>query len=127
MKQRVLAVQAGFKGKLDNLGAAGPVGLGVRFYHTSRYDFEKLLVAAPHVAQNLRNLHHQVQPQHARGAREVRLRQHLLRSSTKRAFSFQVVQRFGDRKVDLHLEAVDNAAMGTIFEELIRGAKREPR
>ena len=33
---------------------------------------------------------------------------------------FQVVQRFGDPKVDLHPDAVDNAAMGTIFEELIR-------
>ncbi len=27
---------------------------------------------------------------------------------------------FGDRKVDLHPDAVDNAAIGTIFEELIR-------
>ena len=33
---------------------------------------------------------------------------------------FQVLQRFGDPKVDLHPDAVDNAAMGTIFEELIR-------
>ena len=33
---------------------------------------------------------------------------------------FQVVQRFGDPQVDLHPDAVDNAAMGTIFEELIR-------
>ena len=33
---------------------------------------------------------------------------------------FQVVQRFGDPKVNLHPDAVDNAAMGTIFEELIR-------
>ena len=33
---------------------------------------------------------------------------------------FQVVQRFGDPRVDLHPDAVDNATMGTIFEELIR-------
>ena len=33
---------------------------------------------------------------------------------------FQVVQRFGDPQVDLHPDAVDNAAMGTLFEELIR-------
>ena len=33
---------------------------------------------------------------------------------------FQVVQRFGDPQVNLHPDAVDNAAMGTIFEELIR-------
>ena len=33
---------------------------------------------------------------------------------------FQVMQRFGDPRVDLHPDAVDNATMGTIFEELIR-------
>ena len=33
---------------------------------------------------------------------------------------FQVVQRFGDPQVNLHPDAVDNATMGTIFEELLR-------
>ena len=34
---------------------------------------------------------------------------------------FHVLERFRDpNKVDLHPDAVDNAAMGTIFEELIR-------
>ena len=33
---------------------------------------------------------------------------------------FQVVQRFGDPKVNLHPDEVDNFTMGTIFEELIR-------
>jgi type I restriction enzyme M protein len=33
---------------------------------------------------------------------------------------FQVVQRFGDPKVNLHPDAIDNFTMGTVFEELIR-------
>ena len=35
-------------------------------------------------------------------------------------FLFQVVQRFGDPKVNLHPDVIDNFTMGTIFEELIR-------
>ena len=30
------------------------------------------------------------------------------------------MQRFGDPKVQLHPDAIDNSTMGTIFEELIR-------
>ena len=33
---------------------------------------------------------------------------------------FQVLQRFGDPKVNLHPDEIDNFTMGTIFEELIR-------
>ncbi len=33
---------------------------------------------------------------------------------------FLVVQRFGDPKVQLHPDRIDNSTMGTIFEELIR-------
>ena len=41
---------------------------------------------------------------------------------------FQVVQQFGTPKVDVHRDAVDKAAMSTIFEELIgkfKGALNE--
>ena len=38
---------------------------GFAFYNTSRYDFEKLLADAPHIAQNLRHL--QVGPLHEVG------------------------------------------------------------
>ena len=33
---------------------------------------------------------------------------------------FQVLQRFGDPKVNLHPDVIDNFTMGTVFEELIR-------
>ena len=54
-KRKVLAVQARFKGRLDNLDPQLRCASGFAFYNTSRYDFEKLLADAPHVAQNLRN------------------------------------------------------------------------
>ena len=74
-KTKVLETQARFKGKLENLGPQLRAASGFAFYNTSRYDFEKLLADAPHLAANLRN-HRWLQPEHVRGAREVRLRQH---------------------------------------------------
>ena len=118
-KQKVLAVQARFKGKLDNLDPQLRRASGFAFYNTSRYDFEKLLADAPHIAQNLRNYIAGFSP----NMREVLERfdfDNTISKLDEAGLIFQVVQRFGDPKVDLHPDAVDNAAMGTIFEELIR-------
>ncbi len=54
-KQTVLGVDARFKGRLDNPDRQLRRASGFAFYNTSRYDFEKLLADAPHIAQNLRN------------------------------------------------------------------------
>ncbi|MDE2925532.1 MAG: type I restriction-modification system subunit M N-terminal domain-containing protein [Acidobacteriota bacterium] len=54
-KPKVLEVQARFRGKLENLDNLLQRASGFGFYNTSRYDFEKLLADAPHIAQNLRN------------------------------------------------------------------------
>ena len=118
-RQKVLGVQARFKGKLDNLDPQLPRASGFAFYNTSRYDFEKLLADAPHVAQNLRNYIAGFSP----NMREVLEKfdfDNTISKLDEAGLLFQVVQRFGDPKVDLHPDAVDNAAMGTIFEELIR-------
>ena len=64
-------------------------------------------------------IYRRVQPQHARGARGVRLRQHHLearRGGPALPGRAAVRRPQGRRPPD----AVDNAAMGTIFEELIR-------
>ena len=50
-KRRVLAVQARYAGKIDNLDPQLRRASGFAFYNTSRYDFEKLLADAPHIAQ----------------------------------------------------------------------------
>ena len=118
-KRKVLAVPARFKGKLDNLDPQLRRASGFAFYNTSRYDFGKLLADAPHVAQNLRNYIAGFSP----NMREVLEKfdfDNTISKLDEAGLLFQVVQRFGDPKVDLHPDAVDNAAMGTIFEELIR-------
>ena len=118
-KQKVLSVQARFKGRLDNLDPQLRRASGFAFYNTSRYDFGKLLADAPHVAQNLRNYIAGFSP----NMREVLEKfdfDNTISKLDEAGLLFQVVQRFGDPKVDLHPDAVDNAAMGTIFEELIR-------
>ena len=55
-KEKVLRKQAELRGKkLENLDPQLRKVSGFAFYNTSRYDFEKLLADAPHVAANLRN------------------------------------------------------------------------
>ena len=118
-KQKVLAVQARFKGKLDNLDPQLRRASGFAFYNTSRYDFEKLLADAPHIAQNLRNYIAGFSP----NMREVLEKfdfDNTISKLDEANLLFLVVQRFGDPRVNLHPDSVDNAAMGTIFEELIR-------
>ena len=118
-RRRVLAVQARFKGRLDNLDPQLRRASGFAFYNTSRYDFEKLVADAPHVAQNLRNYLAGFSP-NMREVLEMFDFDNTISKLDEAGLLFQVVQRFGDPKVDLHPDAVDNAAMGTIFEELIR-------
>ena len=118
-KPKVLAVQARFKGKLDNLDPQLRRASGFAFYNTSRYDFEKLLADAPHVAQNLRNYIAGFSP----NMREVLEKfdfDNTIAKLDEAGLLFLVVQRFGDPQVNLHPDAVDNTTMGTIFEELIR-------
>ncbi len=54
-KEKVLQTVGKFKGKLENLDPQLRRASGFAFYNTSRYDFEKLLADAPHLAANLRN------------------------------------------------------------------------
>ena len=115
----VLAVQAKYKGRLDNLDPQLRRASGFAFYNTSRYDFEKLLADAPHIAQNLRNYIAGFSP----NMREVLEKfdfDNTIAKLDEAGLLFLVVQRFGDPQVNLHPDEVDNFTMGTIFEELIR-------
>ena len=90
---------------------------GFAFYNTSRYDFERLLADAPNVAPNLRNYI----AGFSSNMREVLERfdfDNTISRLDESGLLFQVLERFGG--VDLHPDQIDNAAMGTIFEELIR-------
>ena len=117
-KEKVLAKQAELRGKkLENLDPQLRRASGFAFYNTSRYDFDKLLGDAPHVAANLRNYIAGFSP----NMREVLERfdfDNTISKLQEAGLLFQVLERF--KNVDLHPSRIDNATMGTIFEELIR-------
>jgi type I restriction enzyme M protein len=117
-KERVLARQAELRGKgLEDLDAQLRRASGFAFYNTSRYDFEKLLADAPHLAANLRNYIAGFSP----NMREVLEKfdfDNTISKLDEAGLLFQVLERF--KNVDLHPDKVDNPTMGTIFEELLR-------
>ena len=117
-KGAVLERQAEFRGRgLENLHRQLCCASGFAFYNTSRYDFERLLADAPNAAANLRNYI----AGFSHNMREVLERfdfDNTISKLDEAGLLFQVLEMFGS--VDLHPDNIDNAAMGTIFEELIR-------
>ncbi len=117
-KEKVLATQAKLRGKgLQDLKRDLGTASGHAFYNTSRYDFEKLLADAPHLATNLRNYI----AGFSANMREVLEKfdfDNTISKLDEGGLLFQVVERF--KNVDLHPDRVDNPTMGMIFEELIR-------
>src|SRR6267143_3103595 len=116
-KTKVMETQARFKGKIDDLGGQLRKASGFAFYNTSRYDFDKLLADAPHLAANLRNYIAGFSP----NMREVLEKfdfDNTISKLDEAGLLFQVLERF--KKAELHPDRVDNATMGTIFEELLR-------
>jgi type I restriction enzyme M protein len=117
-KEKVLKRQAELRGKgLQDPDAQLRKASGFAFYNTSRYDFDKLLGDAPHLAANLRNYIAGFSP----NMREVLERfdfDNTISKLDEAGLLFQVLERF--KNIDLHSDKVDNATMGTIFEELIR-------
>jgi type I restriction enzyme M protein len=117
-KDRVLKRQAELKGRgLEDMDAQLRRASGFAFYNTSRYDFDKLLADAPHLAANLRNYIAGFSP----NMREVLERfdfDNTISKLEEAGLLFQVVERF--RNVDLHPDRIDNPTMGTVFEELLR-------
>ena len=117
-KKKVLERQGQLKGKgLEDLDAQLRRASGFAFYNTSRYDFEKLLADAPHLAANLRNYIAGFSP----NMREVLDKfdfDNTISKLNDSGLLFQVLERF--KNVDLHPDKIDNPTMGTIFEELIR-------
>jgi type I restriction enzyme M protein len=117
-KEKVLRKQAELRDrKLENLDPQLRRASGFAFYNTSRYDFEKLLGDAPHLAANLRNYIAGFSP----NMREVVERfdfDNTISKLDEAGLLFKVLERF--KNVDLHPETIDNSTMGTIFEELIR-------
>jgi type I restriction enzyme M protein len=117
-KERVLKRQAELRGRgLQDLREQLCKASGFAFYNTSRYDFDKLLADAPHLAANLRNYI----AGFSQNMREVLEKfdfDNTISKLDEAGLLFQVLERF--KNVDLHPDKVDNPTMGMIFEELIR-------
>ncbi len=116
-RDRVREANAKWHGKVNNPDQQLRHASGFAFYNTSRYDFETLLQDAPNLAANLRNYIAGFSP----NMREVLEKFDFDNTITRlddAGLLFLVMERF--KSVDLHPNNVDNATMGTIFEELLR-------
>jgi len=117
-KEKVLRRKEELRGRgLQDLDGQLRKASGFAFYNTSRYDFDKLRADAPQLAANLRNYI----AGFSQNMREVLERfdfDNTISKLDEAGLLFKVLERF--KAVDLHPNAVDNPAMGTIFEELIR-------
>ena len=117
-KAKVLTRQAELKAKgLVDLHQQLCAASGFAFYNTSQYDFDRLVQDAPHAAENLRNYI----AGFSANMREVIEKfdfDNTITKLTESGLLFKVLERF--RSVDFHPDVIDNARMGTIFEELIR-------
>jgi len=116
-RSEVLRINAEYKGRLENPDQLLRNASGFAFYNTSQYDFERLVKDAPNVAANLRNYI----AGFSDNMREVVEKfdfDNTISKLDESGLLFKVLERF--KNVDLHPDRVDNATMGTIFEELIR-------
>lgn len=116
-KEAVLEAYNTYGKKLDNPDALLRKASGYAFYNTSRYDFERLVADPSNLAANLRhyitcfspNMREVVEKFKFDGTIDALVEADLL---------YLVMERF--KNVDLSPESIDNHAMGTVFEELIR-------
>src|SRR2546427_7708529 len=112
-KEKVLRKQAELRDKkLQNLDPQLRKVSGFAFYNTSRYDFDKLLADAPHLAANLRNYIAGFSP----NMREVLEKfdfDNTISKLDEAGLLFQVLERF--KNVGLHPDATDTPPTGTTF------------
>jgi len=117
-KAEVLARQAQLKSKgLQDLHDQLCSASGFKFYNTSKYDFDRLSDDAPDLANNLRKYI----AGFSDNMREVVEKfdfDNTISKLDEAGLLFKVLERF--KSIDLHPNKIDNATMGTIFEELIR-------
>lgn len=92
---------------------------GVGFYNTSRFTMESLLDDADDIKDNLVNYVTSFSADMLDVFKHFKIFD-VIEKLDANDLLFQIVERFCDPRVDLSPAAVDNAAMGDIYEELIR-------
>lgn len=90
---------------------------GYAFYNISRYDFRRLLADSHNISSNLRNYISGFS-YNMRDVLEKFDFDNTIDKLDEAGLLFRVLDRFCN--IDLHPDSIDNATMGTIFEELIR-------
>ena len=129
-KAKVLKVQATYKDKIENLDRQLQRASGFAFYNTSRYDFERLLADAPHIAANLRNYIAGFSP----NMREVLEKfdfENTIAKLDESGLLFQVVQTVrrsaGEPPPELGRQLHDGYDLRGAHPQVQRSAEREPR
>ncbi|MCX6024212.1 MAG: class I SAM-dependent DNA methyltransferase, partial [Chloroflexi bacterium] len=87
------------------------------FYNTSPFDFRRLLDDPKNIGANLRSYINGFSENMREVVEKFKLRS-TIETLEEKGLLFQLIQKFAS--VDLHPDHVDNHAMGTVFEELIR-------
>ena len=116
-KPDVLAALAEIGDQVEDIDDLLFLKSGFAFYNKSLYDFDLLLGDAPQLAGNLRNYIAGFSDK----MREVIERfdfDNTIKKLDEANLLYLVMERF--KNIDLHPDAVSNAEMGLIFEELIR-------
>jgi len=115
-KQQVLQEAHKLEGKVD----PAPIiqsKTGLSFYNVSEYDLQKILEDPQHLEKNLHHYLNGFSENIHDIFEKFEFEKHLKRLSGGNML-YEIVKRF--TQVDLHPDAVSNADMGTVFEELLR-------
>jgi len=116
-KTAVLQAHARYKSELPNLDPVLRKASGFVFYNTSPFTFERLTDDPANLAANLQAYINGFSDNMREVIEKFDLRNTIAKLD-EAGLLFLVVERF--KNIDLHPDQVDNHAMGTIFEELIR-------
>jgi len=116
-KTAVLQAHARYKAELPNLDPVLRKASGFVFYNTSPFTFERLTDDPANLAANLQAYINGFSDNMREVIEKFDLRNTIAKLD-EAGLLFLVVERF--KNIDLHPDQVDNHAMGTIFEELIR-------
>ncbi len=116
-KEKVLSEYNKYKDRLKDLDKILRKASGFAFYNISKYTFVRLLDDPNNIARNL-NAYINGFSENMREVIDKFDFRNTITKLNEASLLYKVLQKFNE--IDLHPDVVDNHAMGTIFEELIR-------
>jgi type I restriction enzyme M protein len=116
-KVKVLEAHSKYKDTIKDTDKILRKASGYAFYNTSKFSFERLLDDPNNIAKNL-NAYINGFSENMRDVIDHFDFRNTISKLDSSNLLYLVLQRFSE--IDLHPDAIDNHAMGTVFEELIR-------